>query len=268
MSTPANSTAGAVRTHHVVEGSGPWVVLIHGVGLDLYMWSRQTVALQHRYRVLRYDLIGHGATPAAGEELLLSDLVTQLRDLLNMLGIERTAIVGFSLGALVAQAFTLAHAGMVEKLALLNAVHARSEEARANVCERLDQVQREGITSSIEASITRWFTENFRQQQPDEIEKIAQRLRNNDPDGFLSAYRMFAGEDHQLIGRLEEIRVPTLVITGEHDVGSTPEMAMRMSEEIPSAVLRIFKGVRHMLPVEAAAELNTLLNDFLSRKDE
>lgn len=256
------------RTHYRAEGGGPWVVLIHGVGLDLDMWSAQAAALAKRYRILRYDLVGHGATPPAGEALSLSDLARQLHELLDELEIRRVSVVGFSLGALVAQAFTLAHARSVEKLVLVSGVYARSKSARESVRDRLRQVEREGCAATIEASIERWFTENFRKQHANEVEMIAERLRNNDPNGFLPAYRMFARADDELSGKLKHIRVPTLVVTGEQDVGSTPEMARRMSEEIPGATLQIISRVRHMLPVEAAGDFNSLLDAFLSNQDE
>lgn len=261
-------TAGSFLTHHVTEGGGPWLVLIHGVGLDLHMWSRQAAALGEIRRVLRYDLIGHGETPPAGEPLTLGDFVSQLYQLLKRLGVERADFAGFSLGAMVAQAFALEHPAMLGKLVLVNGVYARSDEARAAVLARLRQVETVGIESTVEASLSRWFTEGFRSNHPGEIEKIEKRLRANAPEGFLPAYRLFADADAELAGRLAAIRAPTLVVTGEHDSGSTPEMARRMREDIPGAVLRVIPGMRHMLPVEAADELNVLLVDFLSGEVE
>lgn len=259
-------TGGSFLTHHVTEGDGPWLVLIHGVGLDLHMWSRQAAALGEIRRVLRYDLIGHGETPPAGDPLTLGDFVSQLYELLKRLGVERADLAGFSLGAMVAQAFALEHPAMLGKLVLVNSVYARSDEARAAVLARLRQVETNGIESAIEASLSRWFTEGFRSNQPGEIEKIEKRLRANAPEGVLPAYRLFADADAELAGRLSAIRAPTLVVTGEHDSGSTPEMARRMREDIPGAMLRVIPGVRHLLPVEASDELNALLVEFLSDK--
>lgn len=256
-----------LRTRYVVEGDGPWVVLIHGVGLDLQMWSRQARTLETRFRVLRYDLIGHGDTPPAGDKLTLSDLAGQLHELLGALGVQRASLVGFSLGALVAQAFTLEHSHRVERLVIANGIFERSEEARAAVAMRLARAEREGPDSIIDAALARWFSDGFRRRHADAVEEIATRLRGNSPAGFLPAYRMFASADPAPAGRLNSIQVPTLVVTGELDEGSTPEMARRMSEEIPDARLRIFPAVRHMLPIEAADEFNALLCAFLSGEE-
>lgn len=274
METLAPSALGSSRaadrfgTHYAIGGDGPWLVLIHGVGLDQHMWSRQAAALGRFRRVLRYDLIGHGETPPAGDALSLGDFVRQLYELLNLLGIERAEVAGFSMGAMVAQAFALEHPAMLKKLVLVSAVHARSGDARAAVLARLRQVASGGIESAVEASLSRWFTGAFRRGHRREIEKIRKRLAANTREGFLPAYRLFACADTELAGRLAAIRAPTLVVTGEHDSGSTPEMARQLSEAIPGAVLHIVPGVRHMLPVEAASELDVLLAEFLSREEK
>lgn len=264
----SSRATGKFSTHYEIGGDGPWLVLIHGVGLDLHMWSQQIAALEKYRRVLRYDLIGHGETPPAGDSLRLGDFVSQLYELMNRLGVKRAEIAGFSMGATVAQAFALEHPAMTEKLVLISGVHERSDDARGAVQARLRQAETEGIASTIDASVSRWFTPAFRSGRPEEIEKIKTRLASNTREGFLPAYRMFAGMESELAGRLGAIGAPTLVVTGEHDSGSTPEMARRMSEEIPGAVCHILPHVRHLLPVEAANELNGLLKDFLSLEVE
>ena len=100
----------AADTFHKIEGIGPPLVLIHGVGLDLDMWDALAAALAPRHQVVRYDMIGHGGTPAqVGESgsgrLELGDFVDQLDELLRSLDLSRIALIGFSMGALVAQAF-------------------------------------------------------------------------------------------------------------------------------------------------------------------
>ena len=92
-----------------MEGEGLPVVLIHGVGLDHTMWDLVVARLSTELRVLRYDIVGHGQTPALAERLTFVDLSRQLTDVLGSHGVNRIAVVGFSLGALIAQDFTLAH---------------------------------------------------------------------------------------------------------------------------------------------------------------
>ena len=252
------------RTHSVVEGNGPWVVMIHGVGLDLEMWAQQAAALRGAHRLLRYDLLGHGQTPAYGEVLSPTDFVDQLEALFDEHAIQRADVVGFSLGAKVAQAFALAHPARLQKLVLLNGVHARTRAQRQAVLDRLAAVERDGVGATVAAAIERWFTDSFRDSHPQEVAKVQRRLMSNTLEGFLPAYRMFANADDDVMGRLGEIQAPTLVITGEEDTGSTPAMAKRMQAEIANAELRVLPRVRHMLPMEAAEALNLMLADFLS----
>jgi len=141
----------------VVDGNGPPVVLIHGVGLDHTIWDPVVARLSAEFRVLRYDIVGHGQTPASADRLIFSELTGQLADLLGAHGIERIAVVGFSLGALVAQAFTLTHPARVSKLVLLNCTFKRNPQQQAGIMSRLDEAIEHGVSSNVEASINRWF---------------------------------------------------------------------------------------------------------------
>ncbi len=263
MGERARVSPSAFNTHRVVEGDGPCVVLIHGVGLDHAMWSAQAKALRQNFTVLRYDLIGHGQTPPWPGELAIEDFSTQLAALLDEEGISRAHLVGFSLGALVAQAFALSHSHRLLSLVLISGVNDRDDAARQAVSKRLEQAEREGPASIADAALERWFSDAYRKAHTDEVENVERRLLANSPDGFLPAYRLFARADDRLASRLDEITIPVLVVTGGDDTGSTPVMAKRMAEAMGKAKCRIFPGVRHMLPMEAADELNALLNEFL-----
>lgn len=268
MSRQAKVSAPAFDTHRVIEGQGPCVVLIHGVGLDHEMWSLQAKALGKSFTVLRYDLIGHGGTPPWPGGFELEDLVAQLAALLDEQRVNQAHVVGFSLGALIAQAFALAHSHRLLGIVLVSGVYDRDRAARESVLKRLQQAERDGPPSVADAALERWFTKAYRKAHSDEVHKIERRLRANNADGFLPAYRLFAHADEWLADRLNEIRAPALVITGEDDVGSTPDMARRMSQAMRNAECRIVPSVRHMLPLEAAQELNTMLNDFLIRPEQ
>ncbi len=261
----AGASRGGVVTHWVAEGSGPALILIHGVGLDLAMWTPQAAALCARRRVLRYDLIGHGATPSLSQPLLLADFANQLGALLDALALERAALVGFSMGALVAQAFALAHPARVERLALLACVHARSRSQRAAVRARLAAVEHAGTATTSEAALERWLTPAYRRRHAAAAATVRRRLEANDRNAFLAAYRVFAHADAELAPRLGEIVAPTLVVAGEHDSGSTPALARRLAATIPGARLHVLPGVRHLFTLEAAADVNSLLLDFLEQ---
>ncbi len=257
---------------HKAEGTGPPLVLIHGVGLDLGMWDAQAAALAPRHRVVRYDMIGHGGTPAqAGESgpgrLELGDFVDQLDELLRSLGLDRIALVGFSLGALVAQAFAIAQPNRVNRLAIVSGVYDRGPAQRAAVLSRWRAAVEQGPEVLIEAALARWFSPDFAARNPAVPAALRRRLEGNDRDGFLAAYRVFAEADAALAGRLGAIPCPVLVMTGANDPGATPEMARAMAAVLPKARLEILPGARHMMPLEAAAAVNAALGAFLDADD-
>ena len=251
-------------THFRVEGTGPALILIHGVGLDLEMWHDHAEALQDTFAVIRYDMLGHGAS---AKHLAISDCVRSSRNCrccstTSALTVHRLS--GFSMGAIVAQAFALERPERVAGLVLLNGVYDRSPDALRAIRERVKQAESEGPQVLIEAALERWFTPSYRSNHADVVDRIRRRLENNDSHGFLAAYRMFAGSDAEFAGRLGGIACPALVVTGEDDPGSTPAMTEAMAAAIPDARSKILPGLRHMAPVEGAAEVSNLIRGFLS----
>jgi (E)-2-((N-methylformamido)methylene)succinate hydrolase len=255
------ASKGKIGIHYVVEGSGSPVTLVHGVGSNLESWDAIAERLARHYRVIRLDLRGHGKSSRI-ETCRLEDFLDDVSLVLDTLGIKRTHLVGFSLGGMIAQAFVLAHPERVERLALIGAVAGRSPEERANVQARADKVREEGIASVVAAAEDRWFTEAFRRTYPEVVRKRLEELKANDHRSYSAAYTVFAEGD--LGSRLHEIRHATLIVTGEHDVGSNTRMARFMHEVIPGSTLHILPGLKHSVLLEAPVEIARLLLEFLS----
>lgn len=246
-------------THYIVEGQGDPVIFIHGVGLDLHIWSNQIQELSSKYQVVCYDMLGHGESACPPGPYSLDQFVEQLDKLLLHLTISQVHLVGFSMGGLVAQAYAIHYPEKVSSLTIMNSVAKRSEEQRQGVLARVKEVEKNGHKATIDAAIQRWFNHPFMEQHPEVVKQIQQRLEDNQPDAYLSAYRVFATADDELYDQLPKIQCPTLVVTGELDQGSTPEMANLMAKQIPHSEVAIFPGIKHMLPIEAAESLNQLL---------
>ena len=240
-----------VHTYFRQTGEGErTVVLIHGVGLDHRMWdelSARLVAAGHR--VLCYDLLGHGRTPALSHAVELRDFSEQLHNLLRDQQINGSTLVGFSLGALVARACAVQDHTRLSELVLLNSVYARTEQQREAVRQRYQQAREKGQASLIDDALRRWFSDEFALARPDIMAQIRERLVSNEPGGFLPAYRVFANAQDETVSQLGSISIPTLIVTGELDVGSTPAMSEQLARRIPNARLRVLEGARHMLPV-------------------
>ncbi|WNW10028.1 alpha/beta fold hydrolase [Pseudomonas sp. DTU_2021_1001937_2_SI_NGA_ILE_001] len=252
-------------TSYLTTGQGHPVVLIHGVGLNKEMWGGQIVGLSTNYRVIAYDMLGHGASPRPEPDTGLPGYAEQLLELLDHLGIEHATVIGFSMGGLVARAFALHYPQRLAGLVILNSVFNRTPEQRAGVIARTSQAAEHGPDANAGEALARWFSREYQAANPAQIAAIRQDLANNDPQGYLTTYKLFATQDMYRAEDLGSISVPTLVATGELDPGSTPDMARQLAMRIKGAEVAILPEQRHMMPVESPRLVNQVLLDFLDK---
>ena len=250
-------------TAYVVEGGGPPVVLVHGMGLNRDMWNWQLPALVPRFRVVRYDLVGHGESDPPADGCSMDDLVRQLDRLLDHLQLDRCALVGFSLGGLIVRAYALRHPHRVTALAVLNSAHNRTEAERAAMRERLERATRLGHVSTIDAALERWFTKGFAARHPEVLDRVRRWMEANDPAVYPKVYRVLAESDAALRTAISAIRCPTLVLACDEDHGNSPDMARRMGALIPDARTVILPGLRHMALAEHPEAVSEALVPFL-----
>lgn len=255
------------RNGTAYELSGPYdaplVVLVHGLGLNRQMWQWHEAALSARNRVLNYDLFGHGdsAPPPAAPSLSLFS--AQLRDLLDDLGVDVCAIVGFSLGGMINRRFALDHPERVSALAILNSPHERSAQAQKLVEDRAARTAEGGPAATLDSSIERWFTPEFRATRPEVIALVRRWILANDPAIYAQCRRVLAEGVVELIRPDPPVTAPTLVMTAENDSGSTPAMAQAIGSEIVSAETIIVPRLQHMGLVEAPALFTDPILRFL-----
>ncbi|MBU8807855.1 alpha/beta fold hydrolase [Mycolicibacterium goodii] len=235
---------------------GPTVVLLHGVGLDHTVWEPVTALLADRFVVTTPDLPGHGARPPAPADVTLADLADGVATAIP----PGSHLVGFSLGALVAQHLAVHRPDLVASLTSVASVCRRTPEERAKVLHRLDTAATD-IAASSAASLERWY--GGTDVGADQIARTAATLQANDPDSFLNCYRVFATADEEIWPQLGRIEVPALAVTGSDDPGSTPAMTRRLAAAIPDCRAVVIPGARHMLPVQCPHELADVITAFL-----
>jgi len=234
-----------VALGHETHGAGPDLVLLHGVGLDRSMWERCLPALTERHRVTVVDLRGHGTSPPAAPGVTLRELAADVAALLP----GPAHLVGFSLGALVAQQLAVTNPELTASLTLVSSVAGRSEEERAAVLRRRERAW-EDFAGSAHAAVDRWFSPEWRAREPELAKAVVDRLVTNDRTSYLACYDVFASADAELWPRLPGITAPTLAVTGSDDPGSTPAMTRLLAARIPAARALIVPGARHLLPLE------------------
>ncbi|MEV7646822.1 alpha/beta hydrolase [Arthrobacter sp. NPDC089319] len=236
------------------------IVLLHGVGLDRSMWEQlgELLGESSGRTVLALDLPGHGARPRLEQPVSLADLADDVASRLP----GRAHLVGFSLGALVAQHLARFRPELVASLTSVSSVCRRTPQEAASVASRLENAAAD-FPGSVNASIERWFPAGSG-TDAGTVDGIRRTLLANDRQSYLHAYRVFATADAEIGAELGAIAVPSLAVTGDQDPGSTPEMTRRLGEAIPAARTAVVPGTRHMLPVQRPAELARLITDFLN----
>jgi 3-oxoadipate enol-lactonase len=234
-------------------GTGRPVVLIHALGLDRRMWREVAPALATRWRVLAYDLRGHGHAAGAPKPFTLERFAADLGALLDALGLERAAVVGLSLGGVVAQYFTLANPERVSALSLVCTM-ASSQGA---FLDRAEAAEREGMAAQLEPTLRRWFTPRTLTENNWAVEYARDRILSTDVTDWAASWRALAGIDTQ--DRLSEITAPTQVIAAEFDPSTPPELMRGLAARIPNAHFHVVPGGGHMLSLEKPAELAELL---------
>lgn len=236
--------------------SRPTLVLLHGVGLDHTMWEPFSGLLSEEFDVVAPDLPGHGARPPAPPGISLADLADDVAA-----GVPPGShVVGFSLGALVAQHLGRHRPELVATLTFVSSVCRRTSEERAAVLGRLRSAE-EDFAASAAASLQRWY--DGTDVDPALVRRTEATLLANDRDSFLRCYRVFATGDEEIGPELARIAAPALAVTGERDPGSSPEMTRRLAAAMPDCRAVVVPGARHMLPVERPDALATCLSTFI-----
>jgi len=248
------------------RGAGPVVVLLHGFPLSRAMWDRQVEALSANYRVIAPDLRGHGESPAPDGAYTMESMADDVVDLLDGLGIEDPVVLGgLSMGGYVSLALTLKNPARVRGLMLLDTkAEADSTEAAEGREKSAKAVLEAGNPGSVvEAMVPKLFAEATIKKNPALVESFRTLMNKTPAAGVAGALRGMAVRPEQT-GRLGEIKIPTLVIVGEHDAITPPDGARRMADALPAGKIEVIPGAGHLAPCENPEAVNAAILKFLS----
>jgi len=234
-------------------------IFIHGVGLDNTMWYPQKKSFENR-SVIFYDILNHGKSERGYGALTFNDFSDQLNNLLSHLRIDKINLVGFSIGALIAQHFTLQHTNKINKLVLIGSVYKRSEEQIKILRNRYEE-SKIGVNIT-EESINRWFSKSYLKENPDVYKFFFDLLENKKNKDFIPAYKVFIESDKSKLD-LSKFNMPALIMTGENEIGSTQKMSEELNKNINNSILHIIKDAKHGATIEKADDVNDQLTKFL-----
>ena len=233
------------------------IVFIHGVGLNHKIWEPQINVFENTF--LAYDILGHGKTPLDKENLSFDDFSNQLINLIDELNIRRIHLVGFSIGSLIARNFASKYSDRLESLILLCSIFRRTEKQQQIVKDRFELAKKSKSLSK--QALKRWFTDEYLEKNPNIYNKISSILEQNRMENFLKIYELFV--NHKDDEQFEKIKTKTLIMTGEGDVGSTPEMSINLSKVINNSNVKIISKGKHLCSIECADDVNMAIKKHI-----
>ena len=233
------------------------IVFIHGVGLNHKIWEPQINVFENTF--LAYDILGHGKTPLDKENLSFDDFSNQLINLIDELNIRRIHLVGFSIGSLIARNFASKYSDRLESLILLCSIFRRTEKQQQIVKDRFELAKKSKSLSK--QALKRWFTDEYLEKNPNTYKKISSILEQNRMENFLKIYELFV--NHKDDEKFEKIKTKTLIMTGEGDIGSTPEMSINLSKVINNSNVKIISKGKHLCSIECADDVNMAIKKHI-----
>ncbi|UQA92311.1 bifunctional 3-oxoadipate enol-lactonase/4-carboxymuconolactone decarboxylase PcaDC [Streptomyces halobius] len=241
---------------HRIDGpdDAPVLVLGASLGTTWHMWDRQIPELTRHWRVIRFDLPGHGGSPAHPASSI-AELADRLVTTLDGLGVERFGYAGCSIGGAIGTQLALTRPHRVTSLALV------SSSPRYGTADAWRQrgvvIRTNGLDPIARTAPEHWFTPGFAGAQPAIVEWAVQMVRTTDPGCYIAACEALASYDVR--SSLGRVGVPTLVVVGSEDQVTPTTDARTLVAGVPDASLALVPGTSHLAPVEQPAAVTELL---------
>lgn len=240
-------------------------VLSHALGCDESMWDALASKLAADCRVVCYDHRGHGQSDRPAGPCSMAELAEDAVRVLEELGPEPVVWVGLSLGGMVGQELALRHPQRLKALVIANSCAGYDEAARAQWHQRIATVRARGMEEIADAALQRWFSAEFSERHPATLARARRRLVCTDAQAYAAACQAVSELD--TLGRLPELRLPTLLIAGTQDQATPLAMSEAMAARIPGAQLHLLEGAAHLSVIEQPGPFHAALRGFLQKLD-
>jgi 3-oxoadipate enol-lactonase len=242
-----------------IQSGAPRYVLIHSLALDRSIWDGVIAQLGGEAAMLTYDCRGHGRSEKRPGPYTPELFARDLAGLMDHVGWDTATIVGCSMGGCTALAF----AGLTPRargLGLIDTTAWYGPEAPRQFRERAATAKAKGMSDLIAFQLSRWFTEPFREQNPELMAEVTRVFTATDVGCYAAACALLGDAD--LRSYLPKFKMPVSIVVGEEDYATPVAMAEQLRAAIPQARLTVIPAARHLSPIECpdavAAELRTL----------
>ncbi len=252
--------AGGITVHYSLEGraDGPTLVFINSIGTDLRIWDRVAAALADRYRLLRYDMRGHGLTDVTPGPYSIASLAEDCAALLDALGLEQVHVCGLSIGGMVAQQLAASYPQRVRSAVFCDTAMRIGTPEMWN--ERAAAVRTGGMEAIADAVMQRWFTETTLERG---VAGYRNLLCRTSPEGYAACCE--AIRDADLRPLAAAICIPALVLVGDADLATPPAVVKELADALPNARFETIAGAAHLPCLEKPEQVAASIRAFLSR---
>jgi 3-oxoadipate enol-lactonase len=242
-----------------IEGSGPPVLMVHGLGGTSNFYQVQAQALADRFQVIRPDSAGAGRSPVTGQ-ISIGSHADDLAALLDQLGVSGATVVGHSMGTLVVRTLATRHPGLVSRLVLLGAVAEPADAVRQAQRDRAATLRRDGTAAVAPGVVANALSETTRRDKPEVAAFVRELIMRQDPEGYARNCEALATAADP--GPVDP-GLPLLLITGGDDKTGPPEVSQAVAAAHGSATVTVIDGIGHWTALEAARDVTDQLLKFL-----
>lgn len=243
------------------SGSGPSVVLIHGLGTTSDVWYSLRNVLESDFHVITYDRSGCGLSPRRSANFSIDAWVDELVELLDQLGVDQTAVIGHSLGSTIAQRFAARYPSLTRALVLVGGEAVLTSEGRDVLTERSALIREFGLVAAADAWLAGSLSEDTRAANPALTGLLRAMFLANDADSYIAQAETLRDADVETSDA--QILCPTLLIVGDEDHVTPVSWQQQIAAAIPGSRVSIIPGTAHMTMLEAPEAVGSEVLTFL-----
>jgi 3-oxoadipate enol-lactonase len=239
----------------------PTIICSHCLAGNHHIWDPQMESLQDNYRILRYDLRGHGRTDAPEGDYTMEQLADDVLALMDALEVEQAHFMGISLGGMIAQSLALSHSERLSSLILCDTTCQIPKDTAPLWDERIAAARQNGMAALADGTLERWLSPEYRNQHPGTAQKIRKIVLETPVHGFAGCCRAISAFD--VYDRLPGLSLPVLILVGENDPGTPVAASLQIQKQIRGSRLEVLPNAFHLSNVEAAGFFNNAILNFL-----
>ena len=254
--------ANGIDINYQIDGSdgAPWIVFSNSLATTTAMWDDQAAGLKDKFRVLRYDQRGHGATSAPVGRYLFDTLLADALALMDALSIGKAHFAGLSMGGATALGLAERHPDRFDRVIVCDSPCQSTPQSSAQWEDRIKVAQEKGMEALVEPTLGRWFPAETVARNPPHLDKVRGMIRATPVAGFIGCAAALA--DHDYATAIASVKRPVLFLCGEKDA---PAPAMKkLNEKLAGSRYVELPGAGHISNMDAPAAFTKTMRDFIT----